>query len=149
MRHSLAPGFGDPAGWRLDSCATQRNLSEAGRAQARRVGSQLEARQLRFDLVLSSAWCRCIETAQHVTGRAPEVFAGLNSFFEDASTRPRQIADTRAKLAALPPETRVLMVTHQVVISALTGRTASSGEVIVAKRRADGSLTAVGAIMIE
>ena len=100
MRHALAPGFGDPAGWRLDECATQRNLNEAGRAQARRVGAEFEKRQLRFDLVLSSAWCRCTETARLVVGRPPEVFSGLNSFFEDRSTEAQQMAKTRAKIAS-------------------------------------------------
>src|SRR5690606_14411439 len=61
MRHSDAPGYGDPPGYRLDDCATQRNLSEEGRAHARRIGESFRERGVRFDRVLTSPWCRCKE----------------------------------------------------------------------------------------
>ena len=38
FRHANAPGFGDPPGFRLDDCATQRNLDAQGRDQAVKIG---------------------------------------------------------------------------------------------------------------
>src|SRR3546814_19163678 len=63
MRHATAPGFGDPEGFRLNDCSTQRNLSDAGRAQARRIGDAIRAHGVTIGRVLSSRWCRCLETA--------------------------------------------------------------------------------------
>ena len=40
MRHATAPGVGDPPNFRLGDCATQRLLSEAGRRQAKAIGSR-------------------------------------------------------------------------------------------------------------
>ncbi|MEZ5843525.1 MAG: histidine phosphatase family protein [Hyphomicrobiaceae bacterium] len=146
MRHANAPGFGDPKGYRLDDCATQRNLDAAGRAQARRIRSAAARHRLVFDVVLSSAWCRCLETARLATGQEPEIAPALNSFFDDPARRPTQVSAIYTGTRALAPDVRVLMVTHQVVISALTGRATASGEMIVARREPDGSLIAVATI---
>lgn len=148
MRHANAPGFGDPDGYRIEDCATQRNLDGKGRDQSRRVRAAAEARGLRFDVVLSSAWCRCLETARLVTGGEPMKFSGLNSFFDEPGRQARQVAEVKARVKSLPDGARVLMVTHQVVITALTGRSTASGEMIVARRRLDGSLTPVASIMV-
>jgi hypothetical protein len=64
MRHGDAPGAGDPPGWRLDDCATQRNLSERGRAEAGAAGARLRDAHIAIDRVVSSPWCRCVETAK-------------------------------------------------------------------------------------
>jgi len=64
MRHAIAPGTGDPSNFRLGDCQTQRNLSETGRQQARRLGQLLRDRQVPVTRVLSSQWCRCLETAK-------------------------------------------------------------------------------------
>ena len=64
MRHADAPGgFGDPPGFRVDDCATQRNLSAKGRADAERIGARLKSEGIAFEKILSSPWCRCIDTA--------------------------------------------------------------------------------------
>lgn len=149
MRHALAPGVGDPPGLRVGDCATQRNLDETGRQQARRLRAALEKNGLRFDTVLSSAWCRCLETARLATGGEPQVFSGLNSFFDDPRREPAQVAEIKARVKSLPSNARVLMVTHQVVITALTGRTTSYGQMVVARRRLDGSLTPVATITVQ
>ena len=57
------PGVGDPANFRLGDCATQRNLSEEGRAQAGHLGERLRAHGIQQAEVYSSQWCRCLETA--------------------------------------------------------------------------------------
>ena len=149
MRHALAPGTGDPPAFRLDDCTTQRNLSDAGRDQARRVGAAIRAAGTRIDAVLSSQWCRCRETAELLgLGKVGDLPA-LNSFFEDPSTADRQTRDLRTYLAALPADKTVLLVTHQVNITALTGHGVGSGEVLLLRLAADGSAEVVREIWIE
>lgn len=140
LRHAEAPGVGDPAGFTLESCASQRTLDDNGRAQARRIGEALKARDIVFDRVLSSPWCRCLETARLVTGREPEIEQSLGSFFERRDQAGEQLAQLRAVIGKLPPEARVLLVTHQVVITGLTDVSPASGEMVVAMRAGDGAL---------
>jgi broad specificity phosphatase PhoE len=138
MRHALAPGTGDPAAFELDDCSTQRNLDERGRAQARRTGEALRAAGIAFDAVWTSQWCRTRETARLLDMGTPEAKPPLNSFFAGRGSRARQTQATRALIAALPPDARVLIVTHQVNITALTGRGVRSGEIVVTRRTDDG-----------
>src|SRR5687768_7873262 len=64
MRHADAPGgFGDPPGFKIEDCATQRNLSAKGRADALKIGARLRSEGIAFEAILSSPWCRCIDTA--------------------------------------------------------------------------------------
>ena len=63
MRHADAPGFSDPAGYRLDQCSTQRNLGEFGKKQAERTGQWLSQQGIESAKVFSSPWCRCVDTA--------------------------------------------------------------------------------------
>ncbi|WP_369022856.1 histidine phosphatase family protein [Rhodovulum iodosum] len=145
MRHALAPGTGDPADFDLQDCATQRNLDAQGRAQARAVGEGFRARGVSFDVVLTSQWCRTRETAE-LLDLGPVVEAPpLNSFFGDFSSRDRQTAETRELIAAT--EGRLMLVTHQVNIAALTGRTTRSGEVLVIVPRG-GRIDVLGSIAI-
>ncbi len=131
FRHGqTVSGIGDPPGFRLDSCSTQRNLSEEGRVQARRIGEWFTARRLRPLAVRSSAWCRCKDTADLAFGAA-ETWPPLNSTFDDAALSPASTASLREALRALPPGGFEVWVTHQVNITALTGRSASSGEAFV------------------
>ncbi|MBK0398887.1 histidine phosphatase family protein [Limibaculum sp. M0105] len=146
MRHALAPGTGDPAGFRLDDCATQRNLDDRGRAQARAVGEAIGAAGIGFDAVLTSQWCRCRETAELLALGAVRPFPALNSFFADRSTRDAQTAAVLDFLAVEGAGQRILLVTHQVNITALTGRVPRSGEIIVAERGEDGRLRVTGTI---
>jgi phosphohistidine phosphatase SixA len=127
IRHARAPGTGDPPNFRLDDCATQRNLSAAGRAQARRIGEAF--RGVRVDRVLSSAWCRSLETAQLAFGRT-EVFAPLNSFFRQGD-EPEQTQRTLAVIASWRGPGVLALVTHQVNITALTRDFPQEGEVLV------------------
>lgn len=148
MRHALAPGTGDPSDFRLGDCSTQRNLNEAGRDQARAVGRAFRERGIRIDRVLTSQWCRCRETADLLDLAPVEAFRPLNSFYEDRSTRGAQTIQTRDFLAERAGDKRLLLVTHQVNISALTGRFASSGEVIVIDVGDDGAVRVLGEIHI-
>lgn len=146
MRHARAPGTGDPAAFELGDCSTQRNLDAVGRAQARAVGRALRASGVTFDRVLASEWCRARDTADLLDVGEVEPFPPLNSFFADRSTRDAQTEQVRAFLAGLPEDERVMLVTHQVNISALTGRFASSGEVIIFELGPDASVNVLAEV---
>lgn len=132
MRHAEAPGGGDPVGFVLADCTTQRNLSEAGRAQARRAGDLLKAKHVRIDRILSSRWCRTLETARLLDVGPVEPFAYLDSFFSDPGAGPGRTASVNELLREIGNQT-LLLVTHQVNITALTGIFPASGEMIVVK----------------
>lgn len=148
MRHAIAPGGGDPAGFVLGDCATQRNLDARGREQARRTGESLRAAGITFDQVWSSGWCRCMETAELMAMGPVQIKPALHSFFSNRANGPTQTRDTRAALSAAASEARLLLVTHQVNITALTGIVPQSGEIIVVRRGADGTLEVSGRINI-
>ncbi len=133
IRHARAPGFGDPPGFRLDACATQRNLSDEGRGQARRIGQRFRDNGVAVDKVISSEWCRCLETAE-LLGLGPvERFAALNSFFARPERREPQLSTLVPWLSDARPQGALVLVTHQVVISAITGTGARSGEIVVVR----------------
>ena len=131
MRHArTVPGVGDPPGYRLDDCRTQRNLSEEGRADARRIGQQLRALGLQPQVVRSSRWCRCLDTAREAFGRV-EPWPALDSFFDAPSREAAQTAELRRALTALAPGRVEAWVTHMVNIAALTGENVAMGEVLL------------------
>jgi broad specificity phosphatase PhoE len=136
MRHASAPGGGDPDGFRLGDCATQRNLSDEGRAQARRIGERLGALGVPIAVVWHSQWCRTRETAEllAVAPLRPEPL--FNSFFNDPAREQHFAAEARQRLANWAGPGALLVVTHQVNITALSGVFPASGE-IVAMRFSD------------
>lgn len=148
MRHAATePGIGDPPGYRLDTCGSQRNLSTAGREQARRAGAWLAQQGFVFDSVFSSRWCRCVDTASLMFPRQPvEVLEALNSFFEDGSARERQTDALRSWLGTLAASRRVALVTHQVNILALTGDNLAMGGAVVVQPDRRGGVRSVGRI---
>jgi len=146
MRHALAPGGGDPGQFQLGNCATQRNLDDRGRAQARNTGAAFAERGIAFDQVLSSQWCRTKETAELLNSGPVIEVPSLNSFFQDFTTREAQTAATLDLLNRT--EGKLMLVTHQVNISALTGRGTRSGEVLVL-RLTNGKPEVIGSILID
>ena len=131
LRHAQTdPGIGDPPGFRLDRCSTQRNLSAEGRARAERIGQWFKSRGLEPSAVQSSAWCRCKDTADLAFGRH-KVWPALNSFFDEYRTRDAQTAQLRAALGGMPSGKFEVWVTHQVNITALTGEGMAMGEALV------------------
>lgn len=133
MRHASAPGGGDPVGFRLEDCATQRNLSDEGRDQARRIGQRLRELALPVAAVWHSQWCRTRDTAVLMDVAAPQPEPLFNSFFNDPSREQRFAAEARARLGRWAGPGVLLVVTHQVNITALTGIFPSSGEIVVAR----------------
>lgn len=136
MRHALATGGGDLASFDVTDCATQRNLDDRGRDQARAIGAALRERGFTFDRVLTSQWCRCRDTATLLDVGPVRDAPALNSFFQDRSTGDAQTTATQDILSS--NDGTLMMVTHQVNITALTGVFPSSGEIIVIRTTADG-----------
>lgn len=146
MRHALAPGTGDPSNFQLDDCSTQRNLDEQGREQARKIGAAFRERGIAFDQVLTSQWCRTRETAT-LLASGPVVDAPyLNSFFADFANRGGQTLETLYKLHKT--DGKLMLVTHQVNIAALTGRSPRSGEIFIV-HSSGGETEIIGTILID
>jgi len=143
FRHANAPGTGDPAGFVLGDCSTQRNLDDQGRAEARAIGQSFRSRGIMVGRVLSSQWCRSRETAELAFPGMVEEEAGFNSFFGDRAAEPAASARARGILAAWQGPGVLVAVTHQVNISALTGIAPRPGEGVILIRR-DGVMAVVG-----
>jgi len=134
MRHALAPGMGDPADFKLHNCETQRNLSAAGRQQAINIGKEFRRNGIRHARVLSSQWCRCLETADLLELGKPEELSVLNSFFQEHEKADAQTQALRNWLQRQDLSETLILVTHQVNITGLTNVFPASGEIIVVKR---------------
>jgi phosphohistidine phosphatase SixA len=132
LRHAqTVPGTGDPPGFTLDDCSTQRNLSDEGREQARRIGARLRKERVPVGRVLTSAWCRCRETARLLELGPVEHLQPLDSFFEQRSQRARHRAGMLDFIAAWRGPGNAVLVTHQVNITAVSGVFPASGEFVV------------------
>ena len=147
VRHaSTEAGLGDPPGFTLGQCQTQRNLSEAGRAQSRSMGAWFERHGLRPQAVLSSQWCRCLDTARLAFGRA-EPWPALNSTFAGQGQPERQLAELRERLSRLPVGVLEVWVTHQVIMTALSEAYPAMAEGFLVDRQ--GRLRARGMMTVD
>lgn len=146
MRHAATvAGTGDPPGFRLDDCATQRNLSEAGRREASTAGERLRRAGVRVDEALTSAWCRCRDTAELMAVAPVRVEPAINSFFDGQGDRVAQTAAARRLIASWRGPGNRLLVTHQVNITALTGIFPQQAEMLVLTPD-DNGFTLIGRI---
>ena len=144
IRHSLAPGSGDPAGFKIDDCKTQRNLNKVGIEQSKKIGKIFKDNKISIDIVLSSAWCRCKDTAYYAFGEFKE-FSALNSTFSTPYNKnePRQIKEIEKYLMNWEGEGKnLILVTHYSVITAITNAVPSSGEIVIS----DKNLNVIGTI---
>ena len=150
MRHALAPGgAGDPPGFRLDDCATQRNLSEEGRADATAVGAMLWGEEIVIDKVLSSPWCRCVDTAKLMNLGAVEIAPTFGNAFVLRDQGEELAAGARKIIADWRGPGNLLVVTHGANIQALTGGgNPESGEIVVVAPGADGTVREIGRIPV-
>ena len=131
LRHTLAPGVGDPENFIKEDCSTQRNLNNKGRLQARLIGNYLRSTNLKFSQILTSEWCRCIDTAKELNLGQWTTFSGLNSFFQVYEKKDQVMNKLQKKLSSLGYSDLALFVTHQVVISEQTGIVPRSGEMVL------------------
>jgi phosphohistidine phosphatase SixA len=150
LRHALTtPGTGDPPAFKLGDCSTQRNLSNEGRAQAARIGETFEQRGATVGLVLSSQYCRCVDTAKLAFGTVREEPA-LNSIFKEAQQRDAQVAAMNKLLSAAPEAGagNTILVTHQVNITALTELVPAMGEAVIVAPGGQDGFNVVGLLKI-
>jgi len=136
MRHTLTtPGVGDPPGWRLDQCASQRNLAPEGIAHARRIGQWFAGQQLRVAEVRNTPWCRTRDTAQLAFGRRSD-WPALANIFEDRTLADAQAAEARRAVAGAAPGELRVWVSHGVTIAHIVGSAAGGlapGEAVVVR----------------
>lgn len=144
MRHAITtPGVGDPPGMRLDDCGTQRNLSDEGRRDAPQIGLAFRARGVVVDRVLTSPWCRCVETARLAFGAA-EIAPALSNLYGRAENRDRQVSEMQAIVGEWRSGGNLVLVSHGATILALTGVSLDAGEMVVVTPRAAGRFVVVG-----
>ena len=146
LRHTLAPGVGDPENFKLNDCSTQRNLSQVGREDAKSVGDWLKRREIKISRVESSRWCRAKETAQLLGIGRVRLNPNLDSLFESADPAKaiqtvrvkKQIVDWRNKSGLL------VLVGHFVNIGAVTGVGVGSGEGVLVRADSKGKISVAG-----
>lgn len=146
IRHALAPGVGDPVEVDLTDCSTQRNLSDEGREQARAMGDLFRANGISSANMMTSQWCRCRETASLMDLGPVKDMTALNSFFQRRQNRGPQLKAFENWLKDADLTTPNVLVTHQVVITALTDYFPSSGEIVFVKHVNGGGLKVIGTI---
>ena len=146
IRHAYAPGNGDPAGFNLNDCSTQRNLSEDGRKQAQRIGEFFDKNSIEIDKVLSSEWCRCKETAK-IAFKNYSTNSFLNSFYSAKffKNKDKQITAFNNYIKNFKSKKNLILVTHYVFISEVLNYGPSSGEIVVS----DKKLNMIGSLEID
>ncbi len=135
IRHSLAPGNGDPDNIDLRKCDTQRNLNQEGIEQSKKIGKLFRENNIQIDKVLSSEWCRCKDTAKYAFQQY-QTFSGLNSFYQEKfyKYKDEQIKNLKKFILKWNSEKNLVLVTHFVVISEIFNVGVSSGEMIVSDK---------------
>jgi broad specificity phosphatase PhoE len=148
IRHAITtPGAGDPPGMRLDDCSTQRNLTDAGREDARRIGQAFRSRGIPVDRVLSSPWCRCLETAR-LAFREPEIWSPLSNLFGRSEHRDQQVGEMRAAVGTSRARGNLILVSHGSTIVALTGIHPDPAEMVVVTPQRNGRFTVAGRLAV-
>jgi phosphohistidine phosphatase SixA len=147
VRHGLTdPGVGDPPGFQLDQCSTQRNLSEAGRREAEKLGQVLRARGVPVADVLASPWCRCRDTARLAFGRDAKVEAALGNLYGRPAEEGPQVAKLRQLVRRPAGGGNLFLVTHGSTIYAATGISPDTTEMVVLTPEEGGGFRVAGRI---
>ena len=145
MRHTLAPGLGDPANYTLDNCKTQRNLSEQGRKQAVAVGNWLKKQGVTSADLYSSTWCRCKDTADLLNLGRVTIEPALASFFDDmgqAKMSNQKLEKFIAAQLKKKDKQALILVTHHVNIHEFMGENIDSGDLVLTQVDANGKMVA-------
>ena len=146
MRHSTAPGSDDPPNFRLGDCATQRNLSDGGRAQAKTIGAKLRTAGVTNARLVSSQWCRTLETARLLNLGNVEELPALNSLVSYPGESTARTEAARRWILEQDLSRPTILVTHQVNISALVAASPNEGDIVVVERTSRGDLRVIGTI---
>ena len=146
VRHGEAPGVGDPQDWKLADCSTQRNLDDAGRAQARALGARLRAERIQVTRLIASPWCRTLETATLLGVGTVQPEPTFSNAFVLSERRAELSAGARAVIAKWRGPGVLLVVTHGANIAALTGRNPATAELVVVATAADDTVRELAAV---
>ena len=133
IRHSLAPGGGDPTGFKINDCKTQRNLNREGISQSKKIGKLFKRNKVLIDQVLSSQWCTCKDTAKFAFGEYKE-FTALNSTFQNPFNKneAKQLKELYRFVKKWDGKGKnLVLVTHYSIITAVTNAVPSSGEIVI------------------
>lgn len=150
IRHAYAPGTGDPANFKIGDCATQRNLDDRGRSQARVIGDWLRSKGIKDAKVYSSQWCRCQETAALLNFGPVAELPALNSFYGRPQNREPNVKALRSFIATLPANGElIIFVTHYVTILEIAGEGVSPGEGVVLKLKEGGAYDVLGSLSFQ
>ena len=135
IRHSIAPGGGDPPGFKINDCKTQRNLSQEGINQSKKIGKLFLKNKVKIDQVLTSQWCRCKDTAKYAFEEYKD-FPALNSFFRQGigANAKKQLTEIKDFVKNWNSTKNLVLITHQVVISNSINETVSSGEMVITNK---------------
>ena len=135
IRHAKAPGGGDPEGFKIEDCKTQRNLDIMGINQSKKIGKLFRENEIKIDKVLSSQWCRCKDTAKYAFNEY-NTFSALNSFYSSkfAKNEKRQIQELKNYIKNWESKKNLILVTHYVVISSMLDIGVNSGEIIISNK---------------
>ena len=141
MRHADAPGYGDPAGYVIGQCSTQRNLGDYGKKQAAAIGAWLKKQGIDKAQVISSPWCRCSDTAQLLNLGPVKIEPALSSFFDNMSLEKKQTKELERLIKGIldkQAKEPVILVTHHVNIQAFTGKNVNQGDMVLVKVNSNG-----------
>ncbi|RWB31228.1 MULTISPECIES: histidine phosphatase family protein [unclassified Mesorhizobium] len=138
LRNAMVTGTTDPANFDIEKCATQVNLSTRGKQQARKIGALFGARAAPVERVLSSRYCRCLDTARIAFRAEPEPFAPLDLLKTDASEKAAQLEAVLTEIRGYSGSDNLVMVTHLENIMALTGISPREGEAVIVELQGDG-----------
>ena len=132
IRHAYAPGSGDPSNFSIEDCSTQRNLSKNGIKQSKKIGNFFRKNKIPIDIVLSSEWCRCKDTALNAFKNF-ETNSFLNSFYDIKfqNNKDEQITELKNYIKKWDKKENLVLITHYVVISEILNVSSNSGEIIV------------------
>ena len=135
IRHALAPGTGDPKNIDLTDCTTQRNLDDRGIEQSKKIGEFFKKNNIPIDIVLSSEWCRCKDTAKYAFNEF-KTFDALNSFYDEKfyKFKDKQIKKLNMYIKEWDSNKNLVLITHYVVISEMLNLAVSSGELAISKK---------------
>ena len=150
MRHTDAPGgVGDPPGFRLDDCASQRNLSAKGRADAARIGARLRSERIAVERIVSSPWCRCMDTATLLELGPVEAAPTFGNVVVLRDQTEALTAGARAVIGKWTGRGNLLVVTHGANILALTSISPASGEIVVVRSGSTAGIEPVGRLLLD
>lgn len=131
IRHGNAPPGrgGDPPGFSIDDCATQRNLDETGREQGRALGEAFRRHGVRVDRIVSSPWCRCMDTASLMAvGQVESSWALVPDRNPSA---PVRLLELKELVSTWRGPGMLVLVTHALTVRALLGILPEQAETVV------------------